>query len=81
VRQGIPLHLEHLAERARQSGHWPGDAPFKAEALQALLKERINHLDVANARFDIERILPDTQPLEIWSRDYFQQLARRIRVI
>ncbi|MCP9911749.1 nucleotidyl transferase AbiEii/AbiGii toxin family protein [Cyanobium sp. BA20m-p-22] len=23
VRCGIPLHLNHLAERARQSGHWP----------------------------------------------------------
>jgi predicted nucleotidyltransferase component of viral defense system len=80
VRQGIPVHLDHLAERARQSGHWPVEEPFRADSLQALLADRIAHLDVANARVDIERFIADPQPLAIWSRDYFQALIRRIQV-
>ena len=78
VRGGIPLHLDHLAERARQSGHWPLDQPFSASSLQVLLAERIARLDVANARLDIERFIAQPEPLAIWSQDYFQQLAQRV---
>jgi predicted nucleotidyltransferase component of viral defense system len=78
VRQAIPLHLDHLAERARQSGHWPVDQPFTAADLQTLLVERINSLNVTSARLDIERFIADPEPLAIWSQDYFAQLARRI---
>jgi hypothetical protein len=81
VRQGIPLHLEHLAARARQSGHWPDDQPFTASSLTALLAERVAGLDVANARVDIERFIGDPQPLAIWSGEYFQQLGRRIQLV
>jgi predicted nucleotidyltransferase component of viral defense system len=80
VRQGIPLHLEHLAERARQSGDWPQDQPFTAATLEMLLTERIARLDVANARVDIERFIADPQPLAIWSAEYFQQLGKRIQL-
>jgi hypothetical protein len=66
VRQGIPLHLSHLAERARQSGHWPGDMTFTAASLEAYLTERITRLDGANATKDIERFIADPQPLAIW---------------
>ncbi len=61
----VPLHLNHLAERARQSGHWPTDQPFTASSLQALLDERIARLDVGHACLDIERFLANPQPLEI----------------
>ena len=81
VRGGIPLHLEHLAERMRQSGHWPKEQDFSAENLQLLLTNRIAGLDVLNARQDIEHFIVDPQPLEIWSQSYFQQLAQRIRLV
>lgn len=81
LRQGTPLHLDHLAERSRQSGHWPGDQPFTADTLRTLLAERINRLNGAHARVDIERFIADPQPLAIWSQDYFNQLARRITFI
>jgi predicted nucleotidyltransferase component of viral defense system len=81
VRQGIPLHLEHLAERARQSGHWPHDQPFTTTTLQTVLTERIARLYVAKAREDIERFIADPQPLAIWSAEYFHQLGSRIQLV
>jgi hypothetical protein len=81
VRQGIPLHLDHLAERARQSGHWPGDQPFTAGTLESLLIDRINSLDVGQARLDIERFIADPRPLEIWTRQYFIQIGHKISVV
>ena len=80
VRKGIPLRLEHLERRARQSGHWTGDHPITEASLHAILAERIQRLDVTNARLDIERFIADPQPLAIWSTEYFQALNRGIQV-
>ena len=81
VRRSIPLHLNHLAERARQSGHWPSDQPFTATTLRTLLMERIERLDVAKARVDIERFITDPQPLAIWSAKYFEKLGSCIQLV
>lgn len=81
VRRGIPLHLEHLAERARQSGHWPREQAFGVENLQTLLATRIASLDVARDRQDIERFLVDPQALSIWSPSYFRELVQRIQLV
>lgn len=81
VRRGVPLHLEHLAQRARQSGDWPGDQAFTADTLQSLLTGRINCLDVSQARLDIERFIADPRPLQIWTQPYFMQIAQRISIV
>lgn len=81
VRRGIPLHLDHLAERSRQSGHWPIDQAFTADTLQRLLADRINSLDVSQARVDIERFIADPQSLEIWTRQYFMEIGQRITLV
>jgi len=81
ARRGIPLHLDHLAARARQSGHWPGDQAFTADTLQSLLTDRINNLDVSQARLDIERFIADARTLEIWTRLYFMQIGQRITLV
>lgn len=79
VRQGHPLNLRHFAARAIQSGDLVEGTKLDEEAFQTLLKARIDNLDVASARVDVSRFLPDPQVLDIWSRDYFWQLAQRIR--
>lgn len=81
VRRRVPLHLGHLGERARQSGHWPEDEAFSAASLLGLLDDRIARLDVANARRDIERFIIDAKQLEIWSKAYFKDLALRIQMV
>lgn len=81
VRRGIPLHLDHLAERSRQSDHWPIDQTFTAHTLQRLLADRINGLDVNQARVDIERFIADPQLLEIWSQEYFTQIGQRVTTV
>jgi hypothetical protein len=75
------LHLDHLAERSRQRGHWPADQPITVETLQALLAERIHRLDVHSACLDIERFVVDAAALEIWSPSYFHSLVQRIQVV
>ena len=66
VRNAVPLHLAHLEQRARQSGDWAGDV-LDAEAFQRLLHQRIETLDIEQARTDVRPFLRDARALEIWS--------------
>jgi predicted nucleotidyltransferase component of viral defense system len=74
VRRGTPLNLRHLAERARQSGHWQGD-DMSPQQFMELLRGRILSLDVDSLRLEVSRFVREADQLQIWSRDYFIQLA------
>lgn len=73
VRNGTPLNLAHLEQRARQSGDWDGGT-LDAEAFHSLLTARIESLDVAEARKDVAPFVRSPEQLDIWSRDYFLTL-------
>lgn len=78
IKKGTPLNLEHLAIRARQSGHWQGETMNKEE-LNALLNKRIALLDVDSAREDVVRFLQNPAETDIWSRAYFSALAEQLK--
>lgn len=78
VRRSATLNLCHFAERARQSGHWQGEALGQAEFL-AMLQDRIAALDIESARSDVLPFVREPAGLAIWSKDYFAQLVQRIR--
>lgn len=78
VRRSATLNLSHFAERARQSGHWHGEALGQEEFL-AMLQDRIAALDIDSARSDVLPFVRETAGLAIWSKDYFSQLVQRIR--
>lgn len=77
VRHGVPLHLAHLEQRARQSGDWNGAAMDRA-GLGQLLQHRIDTLDIGQARADVRPFLRDASVLEIWSPRYFRDLADKL---
>lgn len=78
VRQGYPLSLHHFAERAFQSGDL-AEREIAIPEFKALLKHRVETLNIRSARTDIARFVPDARALDIWSRDYFLQLIGMIR--
>jgi hypothetical protein len=61
--------------------HWPRAEAFNADTIQRLLAERILGLAVARTRQDMMGFIVDPEPLAIWSRSYFQQLAQRIQLV
>jgi hypothetical protein len=75
------LHLGHLEQRMRQSGHWRGDLPLSGGDIVALVHGAIDALDVDAARREVEPFLQDVAPLELWSRDFFRELVARIRFV
>lgn len=78
VRRGAELNLTHLEMRARQSGDLGGES-LTPDLFSAWLTQRIEQLDIESAKNDVRRFIANAQVLDIWSRDYFMQLAGRIR--
>ncbi|HZJ97005.1 MAG TPA: nucleotidyl transferase AbiEii/AbiGii toxin family protein [Oligella sp.] len=80
VRQGAELSLAHLEMRARQSSNLYADS-LTPDLFRAWLIQRIEQLDVESAKRDVQRFLTDTRVLDIWSQDYFMQLAKRVKFL
>lgn len=77
VRRGAELNLAHLEKRARQSGDL-GDEPLTTGLFADWLTQRIERLDIESAKRDVRRFITDARVLDIWSRDYFMELAQRV---
>lgn len=78
ARKGIPLNLQHLSERARQSGHG-SDEDMSPDRFMDLFRDRVRLLDVDSVRNEVSHFVKDPEQLRIWSRDYFLQLAMLMR--
>lgn len=76
IRRRVPLHLHHFVERALQTKDIDGSLT-PADFL-ARLQTRIQTVDFAQARLDIERFVPDATVLDVWTPQYFLELSRRL---
>lgn len=75
------LHLAHLEQRMRQSGHRPDSLAMDESIFRTLLYDKIDALDVDQARREVEPFVKQPESLAIWSREFFQDVGKRIRVV
>ncbi|MDE5575386.1 MAG: nucleotidyl transferase AbiEii/AbiGii toxin family protein [Bacteroidales bacterium] len=75
VRHNVPLDFAHLAERIRQFNQ----TETGRDAFISQLKERLATANIHQVKQDVMPFVKNPQDLEIWSNDYFVQLADRIR--
>ncbi|MEN6560948.1 MAG: nucleotidyl transferase AbiEii/AbiGii toxin family protein [Acidobacteriota bacterium] len=75
------LHLAHLEQRMRQTGHWQGVAPLTAGDLRDLLAKRIDKVDIDQIRREVEPFVRDATALAIWSKEFFLDVASRIKIV
>ena len=75
------MHLYHLEQRMRQTGDWKDDAPLTSESFKDLLTKGINSLDVDQARNEVEPFVNNSENLSIWSREFFLDVASRIKLV
>lgn len=74
VSRGIPLNLEHFAERCRQTGNLTTDS-LSPQAFLEMLKTKIANTDIQIVKKDILPFLKNQEETNIWSKDYFIQVA------
>ena len=75
------LHLAHLEQRMRQSGHWKDRQQLTSERFKQLLSRAIDKLIIDQARAEVETFIRDPESLNIWSQEFFQDIADRIQPI
>ena len=75
VRWGIPLDFKHLQERISEFN----GVEMSKDEFTAVLKERLSNTNIEDVKRDVRPFLRnDPHELDIWSNDYFLQLADRI---
>lgn len=77
IRNGVPLDFKHLQIRAKEFN----GIDLTIEEFQNLLRERLSSGDIQSVKADVEPFIINKQELNIWSNDYFLQLADRIRFL
>ncbi len=75
------LHLSHLEQRMRQSGHWNNDIPLNEKTFFDLLNETISKVDVNKARQEVEPFVKNPESLSVWSHDFFRAASARIKIV
>ena len=71
VRHNVPLDFTHLAERVRQFNN----EEIGQETFMAQLKDRLASADINQVKSDVLPFVRKPKELDIWSTDYFVQLA------
>jgi predicted nucleotidyltransferase component of viral defense system len=75
------LHLSHLEKRMIQSGHLKEDEHLTREKFLVLTSKAIEKLNVEQARREVEPFVKNPEALEVWSKEFFQDVAGRIVLI
>lgn len=78
IKNNIPLHLEHLVIRARQSGDWNKRTMTRKEFMD-LLQAKIDSVGIREIKEEIVKFIPDEKVLDIWSKEYFREIVKRIK--
>ena len=75
------VHLNHLEQRMIQSGHLKKREQLSREIFFALTEEAVDNLDVNQARREVEPFVKNPEALEVWSREFFRDVIRRIIMV
>lgn len=76
VRHNVPLDFAHLAERVRQFN----SENITPELFKEKFIERLYTADIKQVKEDVLPFLRNPKELDIWSNDYFVQLAGMVRI-
>ena len=77
VNNETPLDYNHLRTRIKEFN----GLDLSQEDFLALLKERLATTDIELVKADASRFIENQAELDIWSNDYFLQLADRIKFV
>lgn len=77
VRHNVPLDFAHLQIRVKEFN----GTDIDQETFTSMLKERLSSTDINMVKRDVFPFIQNPKELDIWSNDYFLQLADRIKFL
>ena len=79
--RGAAVNQKHLQARLIDSGYISADADCSLPKIKAMLAERFDSIDYAQARQDVEPFIHDSSVLNIWSADFFKQITEGLTAV
>lgn len=79
VRKGVALDFTHFCRRAYQFASVP-DNSLTLQGFQQLLFDKIHQTRFASAIDDVRPFIREQDSLQLWSSDYFEQVASMMRI-
>ncbi len=75
------LNLSHLEKRMIQTGDWKQNEPLTGERFNERLREMIEAVDLKRARAEVEPFVNNPDALAVWSKEFFLDISRRIKLV
>ncbi len=79
IKKGISLRLSHFLLRARASNDWKSGT-MTEEEFRALLRQKIDAVNMERVKDDMRRFIPNQDRLAIWSPRYFHDLSEKLKI-
>lgn len=81
ISRNIPVRIIHLKERLIQSKHLSKNASLEKNDIVRLLNEKIENLNINQAKKNVVTYLKDPQSIDVWSKEFFSDVVSRLSVI
>ena len=73
--RGTKVNLPHLSARLADSGVIKKDGVLSIEEIKEMLYNRFDTIDYDQARNDVLPFIKDASKLDVWSKDFFNQIT------
>jgi hypothetical protein len=80
VRMDVPMNFHHYRMRLEQFKQ-SGTTGLTEKQFREQLKSKIADTDIGKVKADVAPFIKEDARLDIWSKDYFTELAGRMRII
>jgi hypothetical protein len=81
ISRNISLNIEYLRQRMIQSGYWKKNQEMTKDQLIDIFDKKIASLDIKSAKNDIINFIKDSSIIQLWSKDFFKAIVRKINIL
>lgn len=74
------LHLSHLEERMRQSGHYSREKKLSQVDFEGFVEQCIVDVDIDQAKKEVLPFVRQPEALDVWSKEFFMDIVKRIEL-
>ncbi|OGN59994.1 MAG: hypothetical protein A3F40_01710 [Chlamydiae bacterium RIFCSPHIGHO2_12_FULL_27_8] len=81
ISRNISLNIEYLRKRMVQSNYWEKNQKMTKDQLYEIFNKKIASLDINSAKNDIINFIKDPSTIELWSKDFFRKIVKKINIL
>ena len=78
--RGTAANKKHLLARLAESGVVEANKDYPENTIKELLCTRFENIDFEQAKADVLPFIRDPAQLNLWSKDFFQQITKNLRI-